>query len=110
MIIYKDSVHMKLKRLIKIGQSPNKHKTNGENTLLKKLHTLFTRGDLYIDRDGTVMVTAKQKKKQSKRNIRVKTKKHLQSRTFKLVTLYLSAMQPPRSRLESYMLLPTLLR
>ena len=55
----KDSVHEKLKRLIKIGQSPNKHKTNGEHTILKKLHTLFSRGDLVIDKDGTVMVKAK---------------------------------------------------
>ena len=45
----KDSVHEKLKRLIRIGQSPNKHKTKGEHTILKKLHTLFSRGDLVIE-------------------------------------------------------------
>ena len=57
---FKDSVHEKLRRLIKIGQSPNKHKTNGEHTTLKRLHTMFTKGDLIIDRDDAIMVKAKQ--------------------------------------------------
>ena len=55
----KDSAHCKLTRLVEIGQSPNVHKTNGEHTKLKQLHGLYVRGDLMIDKDGTVMVKTK---------------------------------------------------
>ena len=56
---HKDSVHSKLLHLMEIGQSPNQHKTNGDNTKLKQLYGLFVKGDLILDKDGTVMVKTK---------------------------------------------------
>ena len=56
---HKDTVHSKLLHLINIGQSPNSHKTKGDHTKLKQLHSLFIRGDLVVDKDNTVMVKTK---------------------------------------------------
>ena len=55
----KDSAIEKFKHLAKIGQSPNKHKTKGEHTVIKKLYRLFVAGDVMIDKDGAVLVKAK---------------------------------------------------
>ena len=41
---HKDSVHSKLLHLMEIGQYPNQHKTNGDNTKLKQLYGLFVKG------------------------------------------------------------------
>ena len=57
----KDSTLEKFKHLVKIGQSPNKHKTKGEHTVIKKLYRLFVSGELMIDdKDGAVLVKAKE--------------------------------------------------
>ena len=56
---HKDSAHTKLMKLIEIGQSPNVHKTNGEHTKLKQLHGLYTKGELMVDKDKTVMIKTK---------------------------------------------------
>ena len=57
----KDSTMEKFKHLVRIGQSPNKHKTKGEHTVIKKLYRLYVAGDLMIDdKDGAVLVKAKE--------------------------------------------------
>ena len=51
-----DSVHAQLVKLIRTAQLPNKKKTRGDATKVKQLHTLYTKNELKIDRDGLVMV------------------------------------------------------
>lgn len=54
-----DSVHAKLVNLINSGQEPERRRTGGEHTVVKHLHTLFTRDNLIIHKSGVVMVRAK---------------------------------------------------
>ena len=54
-----DSVHSRLHALIKNGQIPLKKKTGGEETLLKNLHTMFTKRGLIVDHSGVIMVKVK---------------------------------------------------
>ena len=54
-----DSVHVRLKKLISTGQHPEKKKTRGDNTVLKKLYNLYQAGDLKIEKDGLVTVRAR---------------------------------------------------
>ena len=56
---HRDSVHTKLLHLMRIGQSPNQHKTNGDNTKLKQLYSLFLKGELTHDKDNTIIVKTK---------------------------------------------------
>ena len=51
-----DKVHIKLRELIRTGQHPDKKKTKGDFTVLKKLYGLYQAGDLDIQADGLVMV------------------------------------------------------
>ena len=55
----KDSALEKFKHLVRIGQSPNKHKTKGEYTIIKKLYRLYVAGEVMIDKDGAVLVKTK---------------------------------------------------
>ena len=55
----KDSAIQKFRNLVRIGQSPNKHKTKGEHTIIKKLYRLYVAGDVQLDTDGAVLVKAK---------------------------------------------------
>ena len=55
----KDSAIEKFRHLVSVGQSPNKHKTKGEHTVIKKLFRLYVAGDLMIDKDGAVLVKTK---------------------------------------------------
>ena len=56
----KDSTLEKFKHLTRIGQSPNKHKTKGEHTIIKKLYRLFVEGNIMIDpKDEAVLVKTK---------------------------------------------------
>ena len=52
----KDPVLVKLQELINSGQSPEKKKTGNENTRLKLLHTLYTKGKLRTETDGLITV------------------------------------------------------
>ena len=51
-----DSVHSKLKYLIRTSQGPEKKKTGGDNTVLKHLHTSYLAGDVTIDNDELVKI------------------------------------------------------
>ena len=51
-----DGVHVKVKQLITTGQHPDKRKTCGDNTVIKKLYGLYRAGDLIIEPDGLMMV------------------------------------------------------
>ena len=53
-----DSVHSKLKYLIESQQLPETKKTGGNHTLVKRLHTAYTKRQLKIREDGLVMVKA----------------------------------------------------
>ena len=49
-------IHAAVKNLIKTGQTPNTHKTNGENTTIKLIHNYFCQGKLIIDEDRIIMI------------------------------------------------------
>ena len=51
-----DPTHQKLSWLIDNSQTPEKRKTNGENTRLKILHNLYTNGTLHKASDGLITV------------------------------------------------------
>ena len=55
-IQHNDSMHNKLRELIKLGHLPDKRKTGGENTKLKLLHNLYKEGKMKVDKDGTIKV------------------------------------------------------
>ena len=52
-------VHVQLKKLVQNGQHPDKKKTKGDHTLLKRLYNLYQAGDLVIQNDGLVMVKSR---------------------------------------------------
>ena len=52
-------MHSKLKHLIEVCQVPEKRRTKGENTRLKLMHNLYTRGDLRVEKDGLITVRPK---------------------------------------------------
>ena len=56
-----DSVHVKLKYLIQVGQVPEKKRTKGDYNKLKLLHNLYQKGELKIDKEGLVLVKQKLK-------------------------------------------------
>ena len=51
-----DKVHQELSKLIDSSQSPEKKKTNGDNTMLKRLHNLYKKGQLKKASDGLITV------------------------------------------------------
>ena len=55
-----DSTHTRLVNLIKSGQSPERKRTGGEETILKHLHTMYMKGDVKITSSGLVVVRARQ--------------------------------------------------
>ena len=55
-----DFAHIQLKKCVETGQVPEKKKTKGDYTILKKLYGLYRVGDINIRRDGLVMVKAKE--------------------------------------------------
>ena len=55
-IQHNDSMHCKLRELIRLGHLPDKRKTGGENTKLKLLHNMFQNGKLKVDKDGVVVI------------------------------------------------------
>ena len=55
-----DSVHSRLRKLIKYGQEPEKKWTGGDNTTLKLMHTLFLKNNLIIHESGVIMVRTKE--------------------------------------------------
>ena len=50
------NVHNTVRYLIKVGQRPNRHKTKGDNTLIKHLYGYFLEGKLLIDEEGTILI------------------------------------------------------
>ena len=52
-----DPLHQKLTFLIDSSQLPDKKKTKGENTNLKRLHNLYRNGQLKKAKDGLITVT-----------------------------------------------------
>ena len=44
-----DKIHQKLASLISLSQSPEKRKTGGDFTTLKRLHNLYTKGGSYSE-------------------------------------------------------------
>ena len=52
-----DKIHQKLASLISLSQSPEKKKTGGDFTTLKRLHSLYTKGQLKQDADGLFTVS-----------------------------------------------------
>ena len=54
-----DKVHTKLKLLVETGQQPEKRKTRGDNTVIKKMYKCYQTGDLTIRRDGLVVMKSK---------------------------------------------------
>ena len=59
-IQFNDSTHTRLKEMIRSGQTPIKKKTGGQETVLKLLHTHFTKKNLKIDPSGVIMIKQKQ--------------------------------------------------
>ena len=53
----KDPVVSKLIKLIEVGQKPEQKRTGGNNTILKNLHSQFTKGNLKISSSGLVTVS-----------------------------------------------------
>ena len=51
-----DKVHQELIHLIESSQTPERKKTKGDNTTLKRLHNLFMKGQLKISTDGLITV------------------------------------------------------
>ena len=54
-----DGIHTEFKSLVDTGQQPEKRKTKGKYTILKKLYKSYQAGDLKIRRDGLVVVKVK---------------------------------------------------
>ena len=54
-----DAPHDALKKLINTGQHPDRRKTKGDHTVVKKMFNLYQAGDLTIKKDGLVMVKAR---------------------------------------------------
>ena len=50
-----DSVLTQFKKLVELGQHPNKKKTGGDNTVLKRIYNQYQAGDIVIQNDGLVM-------------------------------------------------------
>ena len=46
--------------LIKVGQRPDKHKTKGDNTLIKHLYGYFLESRLMVDDEGTILIKVPQ--------------------------------------------------
>ena len=57
---HNDNVHNTVRYLVKVGQRPNKHKTKGDNTLIKHLYGYFIEGKLKVDDEGTILVKVPQ--------------------------------------------------
>ena len=51
-----DQVHIRLRAMLELGQSPHKKQTKGDNFQLKLLHNLYLKGDLKVETDGLVLV------------------------------------------------------
>ena len=51
-----DKVHQDLANLIDSSQSPEKKRTKGDHTLLKRLHNLYRKGQLKKSSDGLITV------------------------------------------------------
>ena len=52
-----DRMHQQLAWLIDTSQSPEKKKTKGDNTILKRLHNLYKNGLLKKSSDGLITIT-----------------------------------------------------
>ena len=52
-----DKVHQQLAFLINTSQSPERKKTKGDNTILKRLHNLYKKGQLKQSTDGLITVS-----------------------------------------------------
>ena len=52
-----DKIHQQLSFLINNSLSPEKRKTKGDNTIIKRLHNLYKLGKLSIAHDGLITVT-----------------------------------------------------
>ena len=52
-----DKVHQQLAFLINTSQSPERRKTKGDNTILKRLHNLYKKGQLKMAADGLITVS-----------------------------------------------------
>ena len=52
-----DKTHQELEKLLRTSQSPEKKKTGGENSILKRLHNLYKKGSLKQEADGLFTVT-----------------------------------------------------
>ena len=57
---HNDNVHNTVRYLIKVGQRPDKHKTKGDNTLIKHLYGYFLEGKLKVDDEGTILIKVPQ--------------------------------------------------
>ena len=53
----KDKMHQQLTWLLDTSQSPDKKKTKGDNTVLKRLHNLYKKGSLKKAQDGLITIT-----------------------------------------------------
>ena len=52
-------VHSQFRKLVQNGQHPDKKKTRGDHTLMKRLYNLYQAGDLVIQSDGLIMVKSR---------------------------------------------------
>ena len=52
----RDKLHQELIQLNESSQTPERKKTKGDNTTLKRLHNLFMKGQLKISPDGLITV------------------------------------------------------
>ena len=66
-----DPIHKKLSFLIDSSQLPDKKKTRGLNTYLKRLHNLYRNGQLKKARDGLITVTQTDPENVSRQDISV---------------------------------------
>ena len=52
-----DKTHQQLAHLLKTSQSPEKKRTGGEHTNLKRLHNLYKKGQLKLNSEGLFVCT-----------------------------------------------------
>ena len=68
-----DKMHQQLTWLIDSSQAPEKKKTRGDNTVLKRLHNLYKNGMLQKSRDGLITVTHEEPGRGSSQAISIPT-------------------------------------
>ena len=68
-----DKMHQQLAWLIDSSQTPEKKKTRGDHTVLKRLHNLYKNGMLQKSRDGLITVTHEEPGRGSSQAISVPT-------------------------------------